>query len=63
MFIADFESQRDLDRVWEGSRWHVSSNAVILEEFEECMRPSDLKFDKLQVWCHPNLHIMHTRCM
>jgi hypothetical protein len=25
-------------------------NAVILEKFVECMQPSELKFDKLQVW-------------
>ena len=30
MFVADFESQRDRDRVWAGSPWHISKNAVIL---------------------------------
>lgn len=50
MFVAEFESQRDRDRVWEGSPWHVSKHAVILEQFEECMRPSELKFDKLEMW-------------
>lgn len=50
MFVAEFASQRDRDRVWEGSTWHVSKNAVILSEFDECMRPSELKFDKLQPW-------------
>jgi hypothetical protein len=25
-------------------------NVVILSEFEECMRPSELKFDKLSQW-------------
>jgi hypothetical protein len=49
-FVADFESQRDRDRVRDGSPWHVSKNAVILEEFVECMQPSELKFDKLQLW-------------
>jgi hypothetical protein len=50
MFVAEFESQRDRDRVRDGSPWHVSKNAVILEEFVECMQPSELKFDKLQLW-------------
>jgi hypothetical protein len=49
-FVAEFESQRDRDRVRDGSPWHVSKNAVILEEFVECMQPSELKFDKLQLW-------------
>jgi hypothetical protein len=50
MFLADFESQRDRDRVRDGSPWHVSKNAVILEEFVECMQPSELRFEKLQLW-------------
>lgn len=50
IFVADFEIERDRDRVEEGSPWHVSKHAVILEEFVPCMRPSELKFDKLQVW-------------
>ncbi|KAM0896989.1 hypothetical protein ACQ4PT_022848 [Festuca glaucescens] len=49
-FVAEFESQRDRDRVRDGSPWHVSKNAMILEEFVECMQPSELKFDKLQLW-------------
>lgn len=50
MFVAEFASQRDYDRVWEGSLWHVSKHAVILSEFDECMRPSELQFNRLQVW-------------
>ena len=50
MFVAEFEPKRDRDRVWDGSPWHLSKNAIILSEFEECMKPSELCFDKLQVW-------------
>lgn len=50
MFVAEFETQRDRDRVWGGSPWHVSKNAVVLAEFDECMRPDELKFDRLQLW-------------
>ncbi|KAM0844150.1 hypothetical protein ACQ4PT_057242 [Festuca glaucescens] len=42
MFVAEFATQRDRDRVWEGSPWHVSKNVVVLSEFEECMQPSEL---------------------
>ena len=42
--------KQDRDRVWEGSPWHVSNNAVILSEFDECMKPSELKFDRLTMW-------------
>lgn len=50
MFVAEFESQRDRDRIWEGSPWHMNKNAIILAEFEDCMRPDEVKFDRLQVW-------------
>jgi hypothetical protein len=43
-------TQPDWERVWEGSPWHVSKNAVILSEFEECMKPSELRFDRLSIW-------------
>jgi hypothetical protein len=50
MFIAEFVTQRDRDHVWDGSPWHISKNAVILSEFKDCMKPSELCFDKLQLW-------------
>jgi hypothetical protein len=50
MFVAEFATQQDRDRVWDGSPWHVSNNAVILCEFEEYMKPAELRFDRLQLW-------------
>jgi hypothetical protein len=50
MFVAEFVTKRDRDRVWDGSPWHISKNDVILSEFEDCMKPSELRFDKLQLW-------------
>lgn len=50
IFVAEFENRRDRDRVRDGSPWHVSRHAVILLEFQDCMRPSELKFDKIQLW-------------
>lgn len=48
--MAKFESQRDHDRIWNGSSWHVSKHAVILSEFVDCMRPNEASFDQLQLW-------------
>lgn len=50
MFVAEFESKRDHDRVWEGSPWHISKHAIILENFESHMQPSELRFDRLHIW-------------
>jgi hypothetical protein len=41
MFIVEFATQRNRDRVWDGSPWHVSKNAVIIFEFEDCVKPSE----------------------
>ena len=49
-YVAEFEAQRDRDRVWAGSPWRINKNAVILAEFEDCMRPDEVSFDRLQVW-------------
>ncbi|KAM0824881.1 hypothetical protein ACQ4PT_069901 [Festuca glaucescens] len=49
MFVAEFATTRDRERVWDGSPWHVSNNAAILSEYEECMKPSELKFDRLSL--------------
>ena len=38
-FVAESETQRDRDRIWIGPPWHVSKNAIVLAEFEDCMRP------------------------
>ncbi|KAE8774310.1 hypothetical protein D1007_53336 [Hordeum vulgare] len=48
MFAGEFDTKRDHDRVWDGSPWHISKHAVILEDFEPHIQPSKLKFDRLQ---------------
>lgn len=54
--MEEFESQRDHDRIWVGSPWHVSKNAVVLTDFEDCMRPDKVLFDRLHLWARvPNL--------
>ena len=50
MFVAEFENQSDRDRVWGGSPWHINKNVVVLAEFDDCMRPNEVKFDRLHIW-------------
>ena len=34
----------------------MSKNAVILADFEDCMRPDEVKFERLHLWARvPNL--------
>jgi hypothetical protein len=50
MFIAELDSERDRDRIWERSPWMVNKCAVVLENFHHWSRPSEMKFDKLLIW-------------
>lgn len=50
IFVAEFATQRDLDRVKGGSPWHINKHAVIISDFVDSMRSSEHKFDQLQVW-------------
>ncbi|KAE8790155.1 hypothetical protein D1007_35478 [Hordeum vulgare] len=50
MFAAEFEAKRVRDRVLESSPWHINKHGVILQNFEEQMQPSELKFDRVPVW-------------
>ena len=50
LFIAELSSERDRDRIWERSPWTVSKFAVVLENFNQWSRPSELHFDKLLIW-------------
>lgn len=43
MFVVDFKTQREQDRVKDGAPWHISKNLV------NHMLPSELKLDKLQM--------------
>ena len=55
-FLAELDSQRDRDRIWMGSPWHISKHAVILADFEDHMRPDEVSFDRLHMWIRvPNL--------
>ncbi|KAK1601043.1 hypothetical protein QYE76_017046 [Lolium multiflorum] len=50
MFIAELDSERDRDRIWERSPWTVNKCVVVLENFHHRSRPSEMKFDKLMIW-------------
>ena len=50
MFVAELDSKRDRDRIWERSPWMVNKCAVVLENFHHRSRPSEMRFDKLMIW-------------
>ncbi|CAD6228922.1 unnamed protein product [Miscanthus lutarioriparius] len=55
LFIAEFDAEVDKNRVLEGSPWFiglqaVGRQAVILQDFNCDLRPSDVIFDELAIW-------------
>lgn len=55
LFIVEFDSVLDKNKVLDGSPWYIGRQAggrqaVILQEFNYDLRPSDATFDKLAIW-------------
>jgi hypothetical protein len=50
IFLASMEFDRDRKRVWEGAPWTVSKHAVVLDDFDVSMKPSEIKFKRLPMW-------------
>jgi hypothetical protein len=49
-FMAEFATIADKSRVQEGSPWHVGRHAVLLNEFDPSLRPTEYCFEELDVW-------------
>src|SRR3954466_159848 len=49
VFRATFEKEHDRRRNWEGAPWMIGNHAIILDDFETSMRPSEIKFGRLPI--------------
>jgi hypothetical protein len=50
LFIADFEGLVEKKRALEGSPWMVGKYAVILQDYNDKLKPSDVCFDRMSIW-------------
>jgi hypothetical protein len=50
IFVAEFATKGDMDRVLDGPPWVVGKHAVLLQSFNVDLRPRDMIFYKLKVW-------------
>jgi len=56
LFIAEFGDQFAMERALEGSPWLVGKHAVILRDYDDRLVPSEIVFDKIDLWvCILNL--------
>lgn len=50
VFVADFANKSDRDRAQEGTPWMVGKHAVLLQDYDPWLRPSDIRFDSMSIW-------------
>jgi hypothetical protein len=50
LFVAEFCFKQDMERALGGSPWVVAKHAVILREYDERLKPSEISFDTLDIW-------------
>jgi hypothetical protein len=50
LFVAEFGTKADKDRVANGPPWVVGKHAVLLQNFSVDLRPRDMIFNSLKVW-------------
>jgi hypothetical protein len=50
IFMAEFGSKQDWEKVLDGSPWSVGNKAVVVQRFSPNLRPSEVTFDKMAVW-------------
>lgn len=50
LFVAEFGSAHDLDRVLGASPWLIGKHAVILQPYDGRLKPTDIAFDQMEMW-------------
>lgn len=50
LFVAEFRSKVDMERVLAGTPWLIGKHAVILKEYNEKLKPSEIRFDRMDIW-------------
>lgn len=50
LFVVEFGSKLDMDRVLASTPWIAGRHAVILKDYDEKLKPSDIRFDWMDIW-------------
>ncbi|KAM0841240.1 hypothetical protein ACQ4PT_059096 [Festuca glaucescens] len=50
LFVAEFGSKADRDRVMEGSPWTVGRHAVLMKKYDTEVQPQMVVFDRFAIW-------------
>jgi hypothetical protein len=52
LFIAEFGTAADKQKALDGPPWVVGRYAVILQDYDKTLKPSDASFIKVPMWVH-----------
>lgn len=50
LFVVEFGSSRDMERVLARSPWMVGKYSVLLQEYNEKLSAADISFDSVELW-------------
>lgn len=50
LFVAEFGSKVDMEQVLAGSPWIAGKHTVILKEYDEKIKLSEICFDRMDIW-------------
>jgi hypothetical protein len=63
VFIVEFASSADKERVKEGAPWTVGKHAVLFNDFDPKQKPSEVSFERISLWArimNPRFELMNT---
>ncbi|CAN6272978.1 unnamed protein product [Urochloa humidicola] len=50
LFVAEFGNKVDMERALAGTPWIAGKHAVILKEYDDKLKPSEICFDRMDIW-------------
>lgn len=50
LFVAEFGCKEDKEHILVASPWVLGKFAVILREYDEKLKPSEIIFDRMEIW-------------
>ena len=49
LFVAEFKFEQDMERALGGSPWMVGRHALLLQTYDENLKPSEIRFDRMDI--------------
>jgi hypothetical protein len=50
LFVVEFNFKQDMERALNGSPWLVGKHGVVLRDYDESLKPSEILLDRMDIW-------------